>query len=40
MHVSAGSRWNNWYVEAVKYNAENPPHFDGLYLHGAGYDRR
>ena len=32
MHVSAVSRWNNWYVEAVKYHAEHPPYFDGLYL--------
>eukprot|EP01051_Picozoa_sp_SAG22_P024152 SAG22_NODE_6565_length_837_cov_1.609756_1_plen_53_part_10 len=40
MHVSAVSRWNNWYVESVKYHAEHPPFWDGMYLDGAGYDRR
>ncbi len=40
IHVSAVSRWNNWYVEALNYAARNPPFLDGVYLDGAGFDRR
>lgn len=32
IHVSAVSRWNNWYVEALNYAARNPPFLDGVYL--------
>lgn len=40
MHVSAVSRWNNWYVEVLNNAVRHPPHIDGIYLDGAGFDRR
>jgi hypothetical protein len=33
VHVSAVSRWNNWYVEALNHAVRNPPHLDGADQH-------